>query len=184
MGSDCIQFNGTPVITGCMATCAVEADCRSDAFCYPIPGAPFFGVCIPDCRDDFYDCTPRDGTVYCNPSTGQFIPECEATPTHDNTALIGDPCINSTQCATGDICLGEFAWSFDDGMCTHVCDGLPEATACPSGSTCQYLPPPNDALGLCFRDCVGNACPDRPGAMCDVYDPSWLDPSCIPPIIP
>jgi hypothetical protein len=69
-------------------------------------------------------------------------------------------------------------------MCTQVCDGLPEALPCPPGSSCQYLPPPNDTLGMCFRDCVGGACPDRIGASCEVLDPSWLDPSCLPPIIP
>jgi hypothetical protein len=69
-------------------------------------------------------------------------------------------------------------------MCSHVCDGLPEATPCPLGSTCQYLPPPNDLVGMCFRDCAGGTCPDRAGAACDYYDPNWLDPSCIPPIIP
>jgi hypothetical protein len=182
-GSECIRFTGPPEVIGCMEACQVEAECNSDAFCFPIPNAGF-GVCIPDCRDDFYDCSPRDGTKYCNPATGLWIPDCDFTPSHDNSALIGDPCINSTQCADGDVCLGEFAWNFADGMCTHVCDGLAEATACPSGSTCQYLPPPNDTLGLCFRDCNAGACPDRIGATCDLFDASWLDPSCIPPINP
>jgi hypothetical protein len=180
-GTDCIQFNLTPPVIGCMKTCNGEADCRSDAHCFPLPGAPFFGICIPDCRDDFYDCSPRDGTRYCDPATGVFIPDCAIPPAHDPSALIGDACINSTQCATGDICLGEFAWNLDDGMCTRVCSGLPEATGCPAGSTCQFLPPPNQQIGLCFRDCVGGMCPDRSGALCNALDPSWIEPGCIPP---
>ncbi len=183
-GADCIQFDDgvNPLVTGCMESCNTDVDCRTDAFCFPITGVSQVGVCIPDCRDDFFDCSPRDGSVYCNPATGMFIPSCDFTPTHDNSALIGDACINSTQCATGDICLGEIGWNLDNGMCSHVCDGLTEASPCPSGSTCQYLAKPNDAIGMCFRDCVGGACPDRAGATCSALpNTSWPTPSCVPP---
>lgn len=180
-GTGCIQISDTPVVVGCMVTCNVDTDCRSDAHCFEIQGASFFGVCIPDCRDDFFDCSPRDGSLYCDPATGRFIPSCPFTPSQDSNAEIGDACQNSTMCAPGDICLGEFAWGFDDGMCTRVCAGLPEASACPAGSTCQMLPPPNQQLGFCYKECVGAMCPDRPGALCTALDSSWTMNGCIPP---
>lgn len=172
-GSECFQINDpNGPILGCLQTCNVEGDCRTDAFCLPIPDAPFAGVCLPDCRDDIFDCTPRDGTQYCDPAAGR----CAATPAHDPSAAVGDACANSTQCASGQICMGEIAWGLPGGMCTRVCSGVPEAAACGPSETCQTVA----GLGFCFRSCSGGTCPDRPGAICDLLDPGWVTESCIP----
>ena len=185
--SVCIQFGNPPVLTGCMRGCNVDGDCRTDAHCYPIPGlSTFTGICIPDCRDDFLDCRPRDGTVFCDPSTGRWVDGCAFTPLHDDTAQIGDACTNSTQCATGDVCLSQFGWGYSGGMCTRLCQGeaVDNPQPCSAGSTCQMLPAPNNALGLCFKDCTGGSCPNRPISSCTTLDPGWSAPGCIPPIIP
>ena len=171
-GSECLTFNTTPPVTGCLQSCSVDANCRADAFCLPVAGTALGGVCIPDCRDDLFDCSPRDGTQYCDPATGQ----CGATPSQDPQGEVGDPCVNSTDCGAGQICMSEFAWGFPGGMCTRVCNGLPEATACDAGETCQNLA----GIGLCFKDCLGNACPDRNNAICGTLDPSWTVPGCVP----
>ena len=182
-GSECLQFNSNPPTTGCLVSCQMDMDCRSDAFCLEIQGAPFYGACIPDCRDDFWDCRLRDGSQYCNPNTGRFIPDCDLVPSKNAAAEIGDPCVNSTDCAPGHICLGEEGWPFDNGLCTQVCSGLPEAVPCPSGSTCQTMG--QSYVGRCRRllQAVCRRCLPRSGWRHVRFFGSGLGPSpgCYPP---
>ncbi len=171
-GSECLSFGDANRTQGCLKTCHSAADCgRKDAHCREIPGAAFGGVCLPDCRDDLLDCQPRDGSRYCSPLTGQ----CELTPMQSASGQVGDPCDNATQCGAGQTCLTEAGWSLPAGLCTQVCRGLPEASACPFGTTCLDFA----GVGLCFADCVADQCPNRPGAMCDRLDSSWPSPACI-----
>jgi hypothetical protein len=172
-GSRCVQFNlpaPNPPVTGCMQSCLADRDCRSDAYCLALPGAGS-SICFPDCRDDLLDCTPRDGSVWCNRTTGL----CEATPMQSQTAIVGDPCVSNEDCGPGDACAGETGWFFPGGMCTRICSGLPEAMPCGANETCQPLA----GVGLCFRNCVAGLCPNRANAMCFKLDPSWTTPSCI-----
>lgn len=173
-GSTCIQFNIPPPegpVTGCMATCLVDADCREDAYCLAIPTAGL-SICVPDCRDDLLDCAPRDGTAYCSRTSGL----CEPTPGQTSGVSVGDPCVDNTDCGIGQVCMGEIGWLFPGGMCTRVCSGLPESMLCSAGETCQLLA----GVGLCFRDCVAGACPTRANAVCGELDPTWMTPSCVP----
>jgi hypothetical protein len=173
MGARCLGFNvGGPVpLTGCLQECLTDSSCRSDAFCLPIATVGF-SVCLPDCRDDLLDCGPRDGTQWCNRTSGQ----CEANNTSNQNADVGDACISNQDCGAGDVCMGEIGLGFPGGLCTHVCSGLPESTPCSVNETCQdFL-----GIGLCFRDCVGTTCPSRATATCGILEASWLQPSCFP----
>lgn len=170
-GSECISFGGAGGTTGCMQSCTEDVDCRLDAYCLTVPSSPI-QICFPDCRDDIFDCAPRDGTSYCSGSTGR----CEPTTMQSATAQVGDFCEDNRDCGSGEVCMGAFAWGLSAGVCTRVCAGLPEATACGGGETCQTFA----GIGLCFRDCAGGACPDRPDAMCGRLDPIWPTPSCVP----
>lgn len=170
-GSSCVSFGGTTPISACLGSCFQDQDCRSDAYCLTIPGAGL-QVCFPDCRDDLFDCSPRDGTNYCDRQTGR----CEATPAQNATAKIGDPCSDNRDCAAGDVCMSAFAWNFLGGMCTRVCSGLPEATPCGREDLCQDFA----GVGLCFHACQNGTCPDRIDATCSAADPSWIEPACIP----
>lgn len=173
MGSACLQFNLQPPdgpVIGCLQRCANEAECRMDAYCLNVPGAGF-SVCLPDCRDDLLDCTPRDGNHYCSVASGQ----CELTPQQSPIAEVGDACSSNLDCGLGDVCMGELAWDLPDGMCTHVCGGASEATPCALGETCRTF----SGLELCFRDCTNGICPERPSAECLTLDPSWTAPGCI-----
>lgn len=171
-GSICIAYNtGNPPLQGCMQQCVTEQDCRDDAYCFEIPNSGI-RICLPDCRDDLFDCAPRDGTTYCSRVTG----ECEITPMQTTGASVGDPCTDNRDCGSGQICMGQFAWGLPGGMCTSICSGLPEAAACEPGESCQMFA----GVGMCFKNCVNNACPDRAGAMCARLDQAWPNPSCIP----
>jgi hypothetical protein len=170
MGSECIQFTGSGV-TGCMQSCTRDSECRPDAYCLMIPSSTI-QICFPDCRDDVFDCAPRDGTVYCSRATGQ----CEMTPMQNPNGMVGDLCADNRDCGLGQVCLGEFAWRLTGGLCSQVCSGLPEASACGVGETCQdYL-----GVGFCFKDCVNGGCPNRVDAICDSLDPTWPTDSCVP----
>lgn len=188
-GSHCLAFNvgscfsqadcpagstcqtGDCLLPGCLQGCAGEQDCRSDAFCLFISGLGY-SICLPDCRDDLLDCQPRDGTVWCNRSSGQ----CELLAMQNASASVGDPCVSNADCGPGDVCMGDIAFTLPGGLCTHVCSGLPESSACDVGETCQdYL-----GVGLCFRDCVNNSCPNRANAVCTILDVNWVEPSCVP----
>ena len=157
--------------TGCMQTCVQDQDCRTDAFCFAIPNAPI-RICLPDCRDDLLDCSPRNGSTYCSDVTGQ----CEQTPMQSAGVAVGDPCTDSTMCGPGQVCMGDDAWGFSGGMCTRVCDVLPESTPCAPQETCQPLA----GVGMCFRNCAAGACPNRAGATCGRMDPNWTTESCYP----
>lgn len=173
-GSRCLGFNvQSGVLTGCLQECQSDSDCRSDAYCLYIPQVAF-SICLPDCRDDLFDCTPRDGTVWCNRSSGL----CENLSMQNASASVGDACLSNADCGPGDVCIGDQAVAFPGGLCTRVCSGLPEASPCDiaNDETCQdFL-----GIGLCFKDCVNNTCPDRPNAFCGFADANWLEPSCIP----
>lgn len=169
--SICITINGTPARMGCMQTCLQDNDCRSDAYCFLIPNSTI-RICLPDCRDDLLDCAPRDGTSYCSRTSGQ----CEMTPMQTVGAKVGDPCVDNTACGPGQICMSQVAWGFPGGMCTQVCSGLAEASPCGTGETCQMVA----GIGLCFADCVANACPNRASSICAVLDMTWPSPGCIP----
>ncbi|MCB9651670.1 MAG: hypothetical protein H6730_34505 [Deltaproteobacteria bacterium] len=171
-GSECLTFNDADQTTGCMKTCADDTECRADAFCLGIAGAPFGGVCLPDCRDDLLDCAPRDGTRYCDPLTGQ----CEVTPSQSSSAQIGDPCTDATYCGAGQTCMTTAGWGLPGGLCTQVCSGLPEADPCPGGTSCRDF----GGIGLCFVDCVNGACPNRTGAVCTSLAAGWPQPACVP----
>ncbi|MBI4820872.1 MAG: hypothetical protein HY791_31700 [Deltaproteobacteria bacterium] len=171
-GSGCIAFNtGAAVVRGCMAICTTNDECRSDAYCRDLGNGT--SVCYPRCRDDLYDCAPRNGSMYCNPESGA----CEPTPTHSTSAHVGDPCAVGTECGAGQVCLSEQIWAFTGGMCTRVCSGLPEATPCTVGETCQDFA----GIGLCFANCDANeSCPERPGAFCGTLFDTWTVPVCLP----
>jgi len=172
MGSECLTFNDANMTTGCLATCRTDDECqRPDAHCTLIPNASFGGVCLPDCRDDLLDCSPRDGSRYCSPNTG----ECEVTPTQSPSAQVGDPCNDARQCGSGQTCLTQAGWNLPGGLCTQVCRGLAEAEPCPSGTSCHDFA----GIGLCFVDCVGGQCPNRPGAVCGRLATAWSSPACI-----
>ncbi|MCK6546711.1 hypothetical protein L6R52_12745 [Myxococcota bacterium] len=171
-GSMCVQFNVPPPdgpISGCLQVCNFDTDCRSDAYCQFLQ-AGGFGVCLPSCRDDIFDCAPRDGTSWCNPVSGR----CEPNTCH-GPSTVGGPCETNRDCAEELVCMTEFAWGFAGGMCTRVCSGLLESTPCEAGETCQDFA----GVGLCFRDCVNGTCPDRANAQCFALDATWADPSCI-----
>ena len=130
-------------------------------------------MCFPDCQDDVFDCAPRNGSTYCSRTTGR----CEVTPMQSPTGLVGDACTDNRDCGTGQVCLGEEAWFLPGGLCAQVCSGLPEATPCGPGNTCQQF----GGLGFCFRDCDGAmACPNRPTALCTTLDPAWTQSQCVP----
>ncbi len=167
-GSQCLFYTQAQD-TACFATCTVDADCRPDHHCLPLQGAPF-SICYPDCRDDLFDCAPRDSTVFCNRSSGR----CEPTPTHNNQARVGSACGDTRDCALGDVCISELL-QYTSGMCTRVCEGLAEAIPCSADQTCQDLL----GIGLCYENCSGNACPNRADAVCGTY-PTWTIPGCIP----
>jgi hypothetical protein len=171
-GSACITFQGQGVsgVKGCMESCTSDNDCRADNYCMSIPMTTL-RICYPKCRDDLIDCSPRDGTKFCDRMSGQ----CESD-TQSGTSPVGGPCMDTRDCAAGEVCMGEFAWGFVGGMCTRVCSGLPEATPCATGQTCQSFA----GIGLCFVDCTNSACPARAGALCSTLDPTWPKPSCIP----
>ena len=171
-GSECLTFNDANQTTGCLKTCASEADCRADAFCLPISGSTFGGVCLPDCRDDLLDCAPRDGSRYCDAVTGQ----CQVTAAQSGSAQIGDPCADATYCGRGQTCMTTAGWGLPGGLCTQVCRDLPEAAACPSGTSCLDFA----GIGLCFVDCVAGACPNRTGAACTSLASAWPQPACVP----
>jgi hypothetical protein len=169
-GSTCLTFGaGGPA--GCLRDCTTDLDCRTDAYCLAVPGSPI-QICFPRCRDDVIDCSPRDGTQFCSPASGR----CEPTPAQSATARVGDPCADARDCGAGQVCLGASAWGFGDGMCSRVCDGLPEAAPCEAGETCQDFA----GISFCFRDCTNGVCPDRPSARCEIASPAWLVPSCVP----
>lgn len=170
-GSTCVQFSGglTPPL-GCMQTCATDVDCRSDAYCFSVPGAAI-KICFPDCVDDLIDCSPRNGATFCSPDTGR----CEATPMQTVGALAGDPCNDNRDCGNGQVCMTERYWGFPGGMCTKICSGLPEAAPCGADETCQSFA----GVGMCFRNCENNACPNRVNALCGVLDAAWAMPSCV-----
>lgn len=168
-GSMCIQFNSTPAVTGCLQTCNADLECRTDAYCYFVPNGGF-GICLPDCRDDVLDCAPRDGTTFCNPFSGR----CDPNACHGPSA-VGGACDDNRDCGEGLVCMTELGWGFTGGMCTRACQGLPESTPCGPGETCQDFA----GVGLCFKDCVNDACPDRPTAQCLALDATWATPSCV-----
>lgn len=171
-GSMCLQFNIPPPdgpVTGCLQTCNVDADCRTDAYCFFIANGGF-SICLPNCRDDIFDCAPRDGSNYCDPISGECLPNmCHAA------SGTGDPCVNNQDCVEGHVCMTEAGWGFPGGMCSRVCSGLPESAPCLAGETCQSFA----GVGFCFDDCVNNGCPSRPSALCTTLDPAWSTPSCI-----
>ena len=170
--SVCINFAGANPLMGCMASCTTDNDCRSDAYCFVIPNSTI-RICRPDCRDDLFDCAPRDGTTFCSPMTGQ----CEPTPMQNPMGAIGDPCSDNRDCGAGQVCLGEFAWGLPGGMCTRVCGGLPEATPCSGGETCNLFA----GINMCFLNCDAMAmCANRPGAICSRLDATWPAPACLP----
>jgi hypothetical protein len=170
-GSSCITFTGAAPVSGCMADCTADSDCRGDAYCFQIPNSTI-QICFPDCRDDLFDCAPRDGTTFCSRASGR----CEPTPSQSFSAQVGDSCADNRDCNIGQVCMGEEAWRLFGGMCTQVCSGLPEASPCEPGDICQPLA----GIGLCFKACTGGACPSRPNAICDLLDPAWVQPACIP----
>lgn len=171
-GSSCINFTGGAVPTqGCMANCTADGDCRDDAYCFQIPNSPL-RICFPDCRDDVFDCAPRDGTQFCSPTSGR----CEPTPTQMPGVSVGAACSDNRDCGTGQVCLSEIAWGMVGGMCTRICSGLPEASPCGAGETCSDF----GGIGMCFRDCANGTCPDRPSALCAALDVTWTQPGCVP----
>jgi hypothetical protein len=167
-GSECLRFDEAGLVTACLKTCSTSPECRQSAACFLLPGAPFAGVCIPDCRDDLVDCFPKDGSARCDATLGL----CVGNSTHDNTADVGDPCGDSSDCAAGEVCMGEAGWGFSGGMCTRDCS----LSSCASGESCQTLGP----YRVCFKDCVGGQCPNRPGASCTTASPTWPAPACVP----
>ncbi len=169
--STCVNFTGGAPVQGCMATCTGDDDCRSDAYCLQIPNSPL-RICYPDCRDDLFDCAPRDGTQFCSRTSGR----CEATPMQTAGVRVGSACGDNRDCGPGQVCLSEIAWGMVGGMCTRVCSGLPEATACGTGETCSDF----GGIGMCFRDCTAGACPDRANALCTSLDVTWAQPGCVP----
>ncbi|MBI2372852.1 MAG: hypothetical protein HYV07_02515 [Deltaproteobacteria bacterium] len=170
-GSGCVAFNtGTDVIRGCMALCTSDEECRADAFCRDLGGQT--SVCFPRCRDDLYDCAPRNGSMYCSPESGA----CEPTPSH-TSAPVGSACTTAIDCGAGQVCLSEGVWFFAGGMCTKVCSGLPEQAPCELGETCQDFA----GIGLCFKNCDSSmTCPDRPTAFCGTLYEEWVTPVCLP----
>jgi hypothetical protein len=168
----CLGLNTGPPFSGCFRNCSTDFDCDPATYCLPLPQAGF-SVCFPDCHDDLFDCSPRDGSMWCNRSTGR----CEPLAQQSATAVVGDACISNADCGPGDVCMGEPAWPFlPGGMCTRVCSGLPESAPCASQDSCQSFA----GIGMCFRDCVGASCPNRANAVCTILDPSWFAPSCVP----
>ncbi len=171
-GSVCINFAGATPLMGCMASCFTDTDCRPDAYCFEIPNAGI-RICRPDCRDDLFDCAPRDGTTYCSPTTGQ----CDPTPMQNPMGQIGDPCSDNRDCGAGQVCLGDFAWGLNGGLCTRICSGLPEATTCGPNESCHQF----GGIGMCFLDCDSMMmCNNRPMAQCGRLDAMWTSPACIP----
>lgn len=172
-GSECLQFNDAQMTTGCLKICSNDPECdRDDAFCFPLQGAPFPGVCLTSCKDDLLDCGPRNGTVYCDRASGR----CEPTPAQMSGVAVGAACQDNRSCGPGQICMGEFAWGLPGGLCSRVCTGLPEATPCGANELCL----PFAGVGMCFRACTNGACPNRPGAVCGILDPAWPTPACLP----
>lgn len=172
VGSGCFDLSQAPRVTGCLQACNGDPDCRRDAHCVAVSTPGIRGVCIPDCRDDFLDCEPRDGTSYCSRTSGR----CEASPSQQIGPRLGGKCADNLECGTGEVCLGELAFGYPCGMCGRVCAGAPEATSCPSGSTCRAV----GSLGVCFVDCAeDDTCPQRPDALCEQLD-GWDGPGCVP----
>jgi hypothetical protein len=170
VGSACFQFPNGP--TGCLQLCQADPSCRPDAHCVEavVPGAN--GVCVTDCRDDVIDCDPRDGTWYCNRATGR----CASTPLQQVGSRMGGRCKSTVDCGMGEVCFSELGWGFPCGMCAQICSGTPEATPCPTGSTCQ----PYGDFGVCFVDCASDGtCPQRTDAVCDRRE-GWATDACIP----
>jgi len=170
-GSECINFTGGAAVAGCMASCGRDEDCRADAYCLAVPGT-MLRICYPDCRDDVFDCAPRNGAQFCSRTSGR----CEATPMQTAGVRVGAACTDNTTCGPGQVCLSEIAWGTAGGMCSKVCSGLVEAMPCGAGETCQDFV----GIGLCFQDCASGLCPDRANAICTSLDPAWLAPSCVP----
>ena len=157
---------------GCMGSCTTDLDCRSDAHCFAIPNSPI-RICIPNCGDDIFDCSPRNGTTYCSRTTGV----CEQTPMQTLGARVGDPCVDNRSCGEGQVCMGERGWGLPGGHCTRICSGLAESTPCAPDETCQTFA----GIGMCFRNCDSSGqCMNRPGAICGRLDSTWATPSCIP----
>jgi hypothetical protein len=173
-GTACITFSnaaGMQVAKGCMRACASDTDCRSGTYCRVVPQTA--EVCYPNCRDDILDCTPPDGTEFCDRIGGR----CTPTTIRTASAAVGDPCDDSRDCALGQACLGETSWGIPAGMCTRICAGDPSATPCGTGETCQSY----GGLGMCFKDCAADeSCPARIGAVCAKLVSTWSAPSCIP----
>jgi hypothetical protein len=171
-GSTCINFTGgVNPVQGCMATCTADGDCRDDAYCFQVPASPL-RICFPDCRDDVIDCAPRNGTQYCSRTSGR----CEPSVMQSPGVPVGAACADNRDCGNGQVCLSQVAWGMVGGLCTRVCSGLPEATACGAGETCSMF----GGVGFCFDNCTGGACPDRAGATCTSLDPTWSQPGCVP----
>lgn len=170
-GSSCINFTGAAPVQGCMANCTIDDDCRSDAYCLQVPNSPL-RICYPDCRDDVFDCAPRNGTQFCSRTSGR----CEPTPMQTVGVPVGAACGDNRDCGPGQVCLSEIAWGMVGGMCTRICSGLPEATNCGAGETCSDF----GGIGMCFRNCVNGACPERPTSQCTSLDVTWAQPGCVP----